>query len=163
MLRKGKLKGIRTVATEVFPVQFRNAPNGNVAYVDFVMGTVNELVYSPNKAPNAVASATPQAFCPPVPATRSASQPPARPIPRATRSPTPGTSATAARSSPARRVVHTYPPVPDPGIYTATVRVSDGGSTSTATVKVFAGDCPPSVTILSPTAGDTSQAAARSR
>ena len=151
VLRKGKLKGIRTVATDVFPVQFRNAPNGNVAYVDFVQGTVNELVFAPNKAPNAVASASPEAFCPPVagtPVTFSAA---------GTTDPEGdslnfswdfGDGATATGSG----VTHTYAV---PGIYSATLRVSDGGSTSTASVKVFAGDCPPSVQILSPTSATT--------
>ena len=148
VLRKGKLRGIRTVATEVFPVQFRNAPNGNVAYVDFIMGTVNELVYAPNKAPDAVASASPRAFCPPTPATAVKFS--------AAGSSDPeggslnyfwdfGDGATASGSG----VTHSYAA---PGVYTATLRVSDGISTSTATTRVFAGNCPPSVAINSPTA-----------
>jgi len=149
VLRKGKLRGIRTVATDVFPVQFRNAPNGNVAYVDFVIGTVNELVYAPNKAPSAVASATPEAFCTtPGSVTFSAA---------GTTDPEgdaltyqwdfgDGFQGNGATTS------HTYTV---DGTYTATLRVSDGSSTSIATVKVFAGNCPPSVTVLSPGPGTT--------
>jgi glucose/arabinose dehydrogenase/PKD repeat protein len=151
VLRKGKLKGIRTVATGVFPVQFRNAPNGNVAYVDFAMGTVNELVFAPNKAPNAVASATPDAFCPPTPATQVKFSAAGTTDPEGdalTFSWDFGDGNTGSGSG----VNHTYAA---PGIYTATLRVSDGGSISTATVKVFAGNCPPSVSIQSPTGATT--------
>jgi PKD repeat protein len=156
VLRKGKLKGIRTVATDVFPVQFRNAPNGNVAYVDFVIGTVNELVYAPNKAPSAVASAIPEAFCPPVPATpvqfsAAGSSDPEGDALTYTWDFGDGTPAGTGAT-----VSHTYAaPAPGGGPYTATLRVSDGGSTSSATVKVFAGNCPPSVAVLSPGPGTT--------
>ena len=148
VLRKGKLKGIRTVATDVFPVQFRNAPNGNVAYVDFVMGTVNELVFAPNKAPNAVASASPQAFCnanDPVTFSAAGTTDPEGDSLNFTWDFGDGSPQQSGST-----VVHSYPPAPDPFVYTATLRVSDGGSTSTATVKVFAGDCPPSVSIQNP-------------
>ena len=46
-------------------------------------------------------------------------------------------------------VSHTYS---GSGTYLATLRVSDGFSISTATVRIFAGDCPPSAAIQSPTA-----------
>ena len=151
VLRKGRLKGIRTVATDVFPVQFRVAPNGNVSYVDFLMGTVNELVYSPNKAPVAVASASPEAYCGPASAT------PVRFSSAGTSDPE-GDSlnyqwdfeSNDTIDSTAPNPVHTYP---GNGVHTATLRVSDAGSTSTATVRVFAGNCPPSVSIQGPGSG----------
>jgi glucose/arabinose dehydrogenase len=153
VLRKGKLKGIRTVATDVFPVQFRNAPNGNVAYVDFVIGTVNELVYAPNKAPSAVASASPQAFCNASDtvtfSAAGSTDPEGDPLTFTWE------FGDGSPNQTGSGVTHNYPVVPDPAVYTATLRVSDGISTSTATVKVFAGNCPPAVSILSPTGATT--------
>lgn len=149
VLRKGRLKGIRTVAAGVFPVQFRVAPNGNIAFVDFINGTVNELVYAPNKAPVAVASATPQAFCNANdPVTFSAA---------GTTDPE-GDALTyhwdfqsdGSVDATGATAVHSYPNSPDPGTYLATLRVSDGISTSSARVTVYAGNCPPSVAVSSP-------------
>jgi glucose/arabinose dehydrogenase len=151
VLRKGKLKGIRTVATEVFPVQFRVAPNGNISYIDFLMGTVNELVYSPNKAPVAVASATPEAFCPPANArtvgfsAAGTSDPEGDALVYQWDFESNGSvDATGPSAS------HVYP---SNGVFTATLRVSDASSTSTATVRVFAGNCPPSVSLQGPASG----------
>jgi glucose/arabinose dehydrogenase len=149
VLRKGKLKGIRTVATEVFPVQFRVAPNGNIAFVDFLNGTVNELVYAPNKAPVAVASASPEAYC-------NASDPVT--FSAAGTTDPEGDSLTyswdfdsnGSVDATGATVVHSYPNAPDPATYSATLRVSDGISTSTARVTVFAGDCPPAVAVSAP-------------
>ncbi len=151
VLRKGKLRGIRTVATEVFPVQFRVAPSGNISYVDFLTGTVNELVFSPNRAPVAVASATPEAFCPPANAT------PVQFSAAGSNDPEGNTlsyqwdfTSNGSVDSTAPSPVHIYG---SDGVFTATLRVSDGISTSTATVRVFAGNCPPSVSIQSPVSG----------
>jgi glucose/arabinose dehydrogenase/PKD repeat protein len=151
VLRKGKLKGIRTVATGVFPVQFRNAPNGNVAYVDFLLGTINELVYAPNKAPTAVASASPEAFCPPANATsvRFSSAGSSDPEGNALSYQWDFTSNGSVDST-AANPVHTYS---SEGVFTATLRVSDGISTGTATVRVHAGNCPPQVSLQQPASG----------
>ncbi|MGH2922837.1 MAG: PQQ-dependent sugar dehydrogenase [Solirubrobacterales bacterium] len=151
VLRKGKLKGIRTVATDVFPVQFRVAPNGSIAYVDFLMGSVNELVYSNNEAPTAVASASPESYCPPANAT-------AVKFSAAGSSDPEGGSlnfkwdfeSNGSVDATGSGVSHVYP---SDGIYTATLRASDGAATSTATVRVFAGNCPPSFSLQAPAAG----------
>ena len=149
VLRKGKLKGIRTVATGVLPVQFRVAPNGNIAFIDFLSGTVNELVYAPNKAPIAAASASPEAFCnADSPVTFSAA---------GTTDPE-GDALTyrwdfesnGSIDATGATAVHSYPNAPDPATYTATLHVSDGGSTSSARVTVYAGDCPPAFSVSSP-------------
>jgi len=153
VLRKGKLRGIRTVATGVLPVQFRVAPNGNIAFIDFLSGTVNELVYSANEAPNAVASASPEAFCPPANATTvqfsslGTSDPEGNALSYSWDFQSDGTV-----DSNAANPVHVYGAN---GIYTATLQVSDGSATSTATVRVFAGNCPPNVTVQAPAGGSS--------
>ncbi len=148
VLRKGKLRGIRTVATGAFPVQFRVAPNGNISYVDFIKGTINELIYAPNKAPRATASASPPSFCPPAtrPVTFSAAGTTDPEGDRLTYHWSFGDGAIGAGPT----ATHAYP---GPGTYTATLRVSDGISASTASVKVFAGNCPPSMSVFAPRSG----------
>ena len=153
VLRKGKLRGIRTVATDVLPVQFRVAPNGNIAFVDFIAGTISELVYSNNEAPTAVASASPEAYCPPANATTvrfssaGSSDPEGGSLNYQWDFESDG-SVDATNPGP----VHVYP---SNGTYTATLRVSDGGTSSTATVRVFAGNCPPSVVQQAPIGGSS--------
>ena len=149
VLRKGKLKGIRTVATNVFPVQFRVAPNGNIAFVDFAMGTINELVYAPNKAPTARASASPRAFCANSGnvsfSSRGSSDREGDPLTYRWDFESDGTT-----DSTAANPTHFYAV---PGTKTATLRVSDGNATDSATVTIYVGDCPPSATVHSPRSG----------
>ena len=150
VLRKGKLKGIRTVATGVLPVQFRVAPTGNIAFIDFLGGTVNELVYAPNKAPAAVASASPQAFCPPAAGTPVQFSSAGTSDPEGDALSYSWDFGDGAGSSTAANPTYTYS---GNGTYDATLRVSDGISTAIARVTVFAGDCPPSASVHAPTAG----------
>jgi glucose/arabinose dehydrogenase len=59
LTKKGKVK-IRPVAVGVVPVDLELGPDGNLVFVDYLDGTIRELVYSPaNKAPQPQISATP--------------------------------------------------------------------------------------------------------
>ena len=145
-LKKGRFGKVRTVATEVFPVQFRLAPNGNVAYVDFINGTVNELVYAPNHAPIPKASASPDNGLTPLMVNFSSAgtaDPEGNPL-------TYSWDFGDGGSSSAQNPSHNY--VAD-GIYTARLTVSDGISTRTAKVKVWAGNRAPIGAIQAPTNG----------
>jgi len=147
--KKGTFRGIRTVATDVFPVQFNLAPSGNVAFVDFVSGNVNELVFSPiNKGPHATIFAGP------------------------TSGPTGlNVGFTAAAStdpngdplsfdwdfgdgSPHASSAATNHVYAVDGTYTVRLTVSDGkGGIDKATVKIYAGNTAPFATVTTPAEG----------
>jgi glucose/arabinose dehydrogenase/PKD repeat protein len=149
-LRKGRLRKPRTVATDVFPVQFRLAPDGNLAFVDFLGGTVTELVYAPNHAPTARAAASPDNGPTPLMVNFSSA---------GTTDPE-GDALTydwdfgdGSPHSSSPNPTHTY--VGPDATRTARLRVSDGISTSTASVRIFVGNSAPSATVFAPVGGSS--------
>jgi glucose/arabinose dehydrogenase len=72
LTKKGKVK-IRPIAVGVVPVDLELGPDGNLVFVDYLDGTIRELVYSPaNKAPQPQMSATPSSGPSPLHVTFSA-------------------------------------------------------------------------------------------
>ncbi|MDP9227952.1 MAG: PQQ-dependent sugar dehydrogenase [Actinomycetota bacterium] len=144
--KKGSFRGIRKVATDVFPVQFRLAPSGNVAYVDFIEGTVNELVFSPvNKGPRAKLNASPQAGpAPLVVGFSAAGSSDANGDPLSYDWDFGDGSPHSSSAAPA----HTYAA----GTYTAKLRVTDSqGASDLVALKIFSGNSAPTASIVAPT------------
>jgi glucose/arabinose dehydrogenase len=147
LTRKGKVK-IRRVVNGVVPVDLELGPDGNLVFVDYLDGTIRELVYSPaNKAPQPQMSATPSSGPSPLHVAFSAAgskDPDGDPLiyDWDFGDGTPHSS----QAAPA----HTYTVN---GSYTARLKLSDGkGGTATATSVITVGNTAPVAQVLEPNA-----------
>jgi glucose/arabinose dehydrogenase len=145
--KKGTFRGIRTVATDVFPVQFRLSPStGNVTYLDFINGTVNELVFSPvNKGPKAQLNASPTSGAAPLVvgfSSAGTSDPNGDPLTYDWDFGDGGPHSSLANPT------HAYPA----GTYTAKLKVTDSqGASDTKAIKIYSGNSAPTASIIAPT------------
>jgi PKD repeat protein len=153
LLREGK-KGVkvRRVADGVTPVNFTFAPDGDLAFVDYLRGTVRELVFSPaNKAPRPLASASPSSGYAPLAVQFSSAgtiDPDGDPVSFDWDF---GDGASGSGSGPA----HTYTAN---GSYTVRVTATDGrGGAASATTVVTVGNKAPTAAIVSPGPGTHSR------
>jgi glucose/arabinose dehydrogenase len=147
LTKKGKVK-IRPVAVGVVPVDLELGPDGNLVFVDYLDGTIRELVYSPaNKAPQAQIAATPSSGPGPLHVAFSAAgskDPDGDPL---TYDWDFGDgSAHASDAAP----THDYTVN---GTYTARLKLSDGkGGTATVTKVITVGNTAPVAQVLEPNA-----------
>ena len=136
------------------PVNLQIGPGGDLFYVDFDGGTVRRVGFTPsNQSPTAVATATPTNGAAPLTVQFDGSQ---------SSDPDPGDSLSYAWDldgdgayDDATAVAPTYT-YASAGVYTASLRVTDGhGASGTAAVTITVGNTPPTATIGSPAAGTT--------
>jgi glucose/arabinose dehydrogenase len=147
LTKKGKVR-ISAVANGVVPVDLELAPDGNLAFVDYLDGTIRELVYSPaNKAPQPQISATPSSGLSPLHVAFSAAG-----------STDPDGDALiydwdfgdGSPHSSAAAPTHNYTVN---GTYTAHLKLSDGkGGTAAVTKVITVGNTAPAARVLSPNA-----------
>jgi PKD repeat protein len=146
---------IRTFAAGAAnPVNLQIGPGGDLFYVDFDGGTVRRVGFTPaNQPPTAVATATPTTGAAPLTVQFDGSQ---------SSDPDPGDSLSYAWDldgdgayDDATAVAPTYT-YASAGVYTASLRVTDGhGASGTAAVTITVGNMPPTATIGSPAPGTT--------
>ena len=136
------------------PVQLQVGPDGNLYYVDLDGGTIQRITYSAgNQPPTAVAKATPTSGSAPLHVQFNGSQ---------SSDPDPGDTLSYSwdlngdgqyGDSTAVSPSYNYT---TPGVYTASLRVTDShNESSTSAVQISVGNSPPKVTITSPGSGRT--------
>jgi glucose/arabinose dehydrogenase len=156
-LKKGKAKTTPLV-TGVAPVGFDLAPDGNLAFTDFITGAVRKLVYSPNnKAPTAKVFASPTSG--PGPnmlvnfSALDSTDPDGDPLSYDWDFDDGSPHDTSGGS-----VSHVYTAN---GEYNAKLTITDNdGATGQAQVKILVGNTRPQASVVSPNAGTLSQAGA---
>ena len=149
---QGEISGVTEFATGFEGgVDLERSPNGDLVYVSFGAeagtGSVHRIVYG-NRAPRAVASASPSQGVAPLAITLSAtgsSDPDGEPLSYEWDLDSDGSPDATGPS-----VQHTYAA----GAHTATLSVRDArGLSGSDTVEVLAGESPPTATLLAPAAG----------
>jgi PKD repeat protein len=141
------------VAPASNPVHLETGPDGNLYYVDFGGGTIRRIEYvSTNRAPTAVADATPTTGAAPLTVSfdgTGSSDPDGDTLSYAWDLDGDG----AFDDSTAAQPTFTYT---SQGSYTATLRVTDpDGASDTDSVTITVGNTPPTATITAPTAVTT--------
>jgi glucose/arabinose dehydrogenase len=148
-----RTKRMAFVAGAANPVDLETGPDGNLYYVDLTGGTIHRVAYTAgNRAPVAVATATPASGIAPMTVTLDGT---------GSSDPDPGDTLTYAWDANGDGVVDSTSPsftytYPQQKVYVATLQVTDShGASSTASVTVTANNTAPQVTIDAPLATRT--------